>query len=116
ERARHAYAEAEDARARLGLGVAGASGDDPEVDRLRAELALALERANAAEALASRLQADVAGNGGGSPAIGAYGDAADPVSEPAPAGDGGEDEAGRSLRYRLARAADKKRPRDDGRS
>jgi chromosome segregation ATPase len=101
-RARRAYAEAEAANAQLasvqdGDGAAAAV-TGGEVARLRAELAHAIERANAAEERLSRAQADLRA-----------GDAADDRPEPVTAPAGGE---GASFRHRLTRAADRKKGRD----
>jgi hypothetical protein len=115
-RLRRAYADAEDARAQLSLaaqhpaslaevgGPASADGYD-EVNRLRLELGRAVERANAAEARASKLQADLAeARDGSTPAA-----AADSPDEPRDSAAAGTVEEERSLRFRLAKTAASKK-------
>lgn len=115
-RLRRAYADAEDARAQLQAappgpvvsladagGPASADGLD-EIHRLRLELGRTVERANAAEARASRLQADLSQGRGD-----------DPTTAGADLDD--EDEDGqtddeRSLRFRLAKTAARKKGMD----
>jgi hypothetical protein len=103
-RLRRAYADAEDARAQLQVGapqVPAAEGDD-EVQRLRGELARAMDRAQRAENQASMLQADLAEAG-----VGPNNDAiAERADEPAAVP---TNQVDKSLRFRLARSAAKKK-------
>lgn len=108
-RARRAYADAESVRAQLeaatprgGLSPDAAAAE--EIQRLRVELGQAIERANAAETHASRLQADLA-----EARAGAYVPADDGLEPGADEGDEGDDH---SLRFRLARSAARKKGLD----
>jgi chromosome segregation ATPase len=115
-RLRRAYADAEDARAQLSLaaqhpaslaevgGPASADGYD-EMNRLRLELGRAVERANAAETRASKLQADLAEARGGSTPD----PAAEQSDEPSDTADREPAEEERSLRFRLAKTAASKK-------
>ena len=109
-RLRRAYAEAEDLRAQLlqSGGMGGPSSQDgiEETQKLRLELGRALERANAAESRASRLSGELqeARVAAGLPI-----DA--PPTEPLLSADG-LDEDEKSLRFRLARSASKKKGTD----
>jgi DNA repair exonuclease SbcCD ATPase subunit len=132
-RLRRAYADAEDARAQLqfasgemlykgpSINPMGDVGSAPvqdgidEAQRLRLELAKTIERASAAEAHAMKLQADLAAarSGDGDHAGGidhvddvdGLGDL-DDDAESAPAGSAEDD---KSLRFRLARTAARKK-------
>jgi chromosome segregation ATPase len=103
-RARHAYAEAENAQAELRF--ARERGDVPETDNgpLRSELAAALERAQAAEQMGAALRAELVlvkrGLNAGS----------EPDAEN---GFVDEEEDGVSLRTRLSRAVESKRATGD---
>lgn len=103
-RARHAYAEAENAQAELRF--ARERGDVPETDngRLRTELATALERAQAAEQMGAALRAELVLVKKG------LDTGAEPDDEN---GFVGEEEEGVSLRTRLSRAVESKRPTSD---
>ncbi|HEX6845166.1 MAG TPA: hypothetical protein VF235_08640, partial [Actinomycetota bacterium] len=111
-RLRRAYAESEDLRAQLTHGEQGSvyrpSAQDglDEAQKLRMELARAVERATAAEERAAQLTADLQ----------EARFAADPVSTPAPAGTdvAAAEEDEKSLRFRLARSASKKKGTVDG--
>jgi chromosome segregation ATPase len=99
-RLRRAYADAEDARAQLQVGappIPAVEGDD-EVQRLRGELARAMDRAQRAENQASMLQADLA-----EARVGPNDDATD---EPAAVA---TNQVDKSLRFRLARSAARKK-------
>jgi small-conductance mechanosensitive channel len=103
-RARHAYAEAENAQAELRF--ARERGDAPETDngRLRTELATALERAQAAEQMGAALRAELVLVKKGVDTR-AEPDAEDSFVD--------EEEEGVSLRTRLSRAVESKRPTSD---
>lgn len=101
-RLRRAYAEVESVRAQLEaatprMGLDADDGATSEIQRLRVELGQAIERAAAAESRASRLQADLA----------------EARADSDPLDGGGSDAAGedddRSLRFRLARSAARKK-------
>ena len=105
-RARHAYAEAENAQAELRF--ARERGDAPEASadngRLRTELAAALERAQAAEQKNSALRAELL--------LAKEGVDTGTESEPEN-GYVEEEEEGVSLRTRLSRAVESKRATGD---
>jgi chromosome segregation ATPase len=105
QRLRRAYADAENARAQLEtanprVGLTADEAAVEEIQRLRVELGQAIERASVAENRASQLQADLAEarSIGGVPDPG-HGDA-----EPAT-----REDDDRSLRFRLARSAARKK-------
>jgi chromosome segregation ATPase len=105
-RARHAYAEAENAQAELRF--ARERGDAPETSvdngRLRTELATALERAQAAEQKSAALRAELL----------LVKQGVDTDVEPdAENGYVDQEEEGVSLRTRLSRAVESKRPSSD---
>lgn len=101
-RLRRAYAETENIRAQLEAATprTGLTGDEAaaeEIQRLRVELGQAMERAAAAENRASRLQADLAEARAGVAA-------SEPDDEEGP-----DTDDDRSLRFRLARSAARKK-------
>jgi hypothetical protein len=122
-RLRRAYADAEDARAQLQLGPpAPAPQGEDEVQRLRGELARAMDRAQSAENQASMLQADLAEARGGPDVGNMFGNVgAAPTSPDTPAPPDAPDapaaQVDKSLRFRLARSAARKKGiggEDDG--
>jgi chromosome segregation ATPase len=118
-RLRRAYAEAESAQAQLDAGTRGLrptddGGANDEIQRLRVELGQAMERAAAAEIRASRLQADLAETRATANGV-AVGPPDDDVEPPREPDEASEDilEEDRSLRFRLARNAARKKGLSD---
>ena len=119
-RLQRAYADAEEARARLQVeppqaseDPAAGAGSGAEVQEVRQELARAIDRAQSAEERAAKLEADLLAMQHGVHAIAddAVGDGDDDATTGNGDGgvDGDVDADGKSLRYRLARTAARKK-------